>query len=332
MRSPAAARGRRRLWAVLIVAALLACGCTDDTSKAGPKPGPPTPSATGECGTLKIAYDPSNGYEASAFIVGTLAAEQLDCTVDYVKTTARQAWHLVADGRADVYLDAYGSDDLRARLTGAGKPVTVIGPNGIRGGVDLLAPDFMAQDGLTSAPDLADVRKIGWGLTSPAITTVPALLPLAQAFLDFQQLDDYVVRDYDQLSGASGMAGLLQQAGDDDSRSVPNLYLAEGPRLLLGDRPGQASVQIPASASGPCTPDGRTTLCRLTDFRYQKIVNSSFAASGSPAYSLVYHYQLGSEDAGTILELVELSGFDVGEPDVASWLNTHQATWRRWLS
>ncbi len=63
---------------------------------------------------LRIAYDPTNGYEASAFIVGKLAAEELDCDGHYVKTTTSKAWRLVARGDADVYLDAYGSPDLRA--------------------------------------------------------------------------------------------------------------------------------------------------------------------------------------------------------------------------
>lgn len=328
---------RRRLApavAALAVACLMAAGCSGGEPRAEPAPSAPTPTPATvdrDCGTVRIAYDPSNGYEASAFIVGTIAAEQLDCKVEYVKTGSREAWRLVAGGQADVYLDAYGSEDLRERLSGEGRPVTVIGPNGVQGGVDLLAPAFMAQAGLTAAPDLEDVEDIGWGITTPAITTVPALLALARAFVDFQQLDDYAVRNYDEVGPESGMSGLFQQASEDDERAAPNLYLAEGPRALLGTSPRQGSVQVPESAASTCEPDGRTTLCSLADFGYEKIVNSQFAESGGPAYALVFKYRLNREDAATILELVQLSGYDVGEPDVASWLNTHQESWRRWL-
>ena len=74
-----------------------------------------------------------------------------------------------------------------------------------------------------------------------------------------------------------------------------------------------------------------STLCSFENFRYQKIVNSDFAASDSPAYSLVYAYELDEDDAATVEELVELSGFNVRAADMTSWLNTHKETWKRWL-
>ncbi|MEP6666618.1 MAG: hypothetical protein ABJA81_09245, partial [Nocardioidaceae bacterium] len=105
----------------------------------------------------------------------------------------------------------------------------------------------------------------------------------------------------------------------------------EGPRGFLGDGPGRTSVEIPTSAGKPCVRDALSTLCGLRNFHYQKIVNSDFAASRSPAYNLVYKYELDSEDAANILEIVELSGYDVRGPDVASWINTHRNVWKRWL-
>jgi glycine betaine/proline transport system substrate-binding protein len=320
----------RGLTAVVAASTLLAaCGGGGDAAR--PKPPAPTPAtATGECGTFTIAYDPSNGYEASPFIIGAIAESELDCDVEYVKTTSRNAWRVVARGDADVYLDAYGNDDLRERLAGDDGPVTVVGSNGIKGGVDLLAPAFMGDNGLSTAQDLKDTSRIGWGTTTPAVTTMPELLPLAQAFIDFQGLD-YIVRNAADVDGRRGMRYLLPEPRVDDERHEPNLYLVEAPRALLGNGAGRIVVDIPESAAQPCVPDPATTLCTLTNFRYQKIANSEFAASNSPAYSLVYAYQLSDEDASTVEELVELSGYDVGEADMASWLNTHKDSWRQWL-
>ncbi|MDQ3095349.1 MAG: hypothetical protein M3Q82_05250, partial [Actinomycetota bacterium] len=132
--------GEVRRLSVLAALTVVVTGCgTDVKPKALPTTAPSPQSAVGDCGTLRIAYDPSNGYEASAFVIGALARSELECDVTYVKTTSREAWRVVAKGNADVYLDAYGSPDLRETLTGAGGPVTVLGPNGVRGGVDLLA-------------------------------------------------------------------------------------------------------------------------------------------------------------------------------------------------
>jgi glycine betaine/proline transport system substrate-binding protein len=320
----------RRVIAGLAFAAVLAACSGGDSDE--PNTPAPTPSdVAGECGTFRIAHDPSNGYEASAFIVGTIAERELDCDVEFVKTTSRKAWRVVASGDADVYLDAFGNEDLREKLAAEGGPVTIVGPTGINGGVDLLAPAFMSDLGLETARDLPDTSRIGWDLTSPAITTMPQLMPLAQAFIDSLGLD-YFVRNAAEIDGRNGMRYLLPEPRVDDTRKEPNLYLIAAPRALLGDGPGRAVVDIPESAGDGCEPDPQTTLCSLANFRYLKIVNSEFAASDSPAYSLVYAYELGAEDVSTIEELVTLSGYDVGAVDVASWLNTHDETWKRWLS
>ncbi len=326
--------GLRRLGVVAV--ALVAVGPTvvGCSGGSGGDPAPKTvavqPTATGECGDFTIAYDPGNGYEASAFIVGAIAADSLGCNVSYVKTTTRKAWRLVASGRADVYLDAFGDRRMRRRLTKPGGPVTVAGENGVAGVVEMLAPFFMGQHGLDTAHDLADVERIGWGIVTPAVTTVPALLPLAHAFVDFQRLD-YVVRDYNQVGVTRGMGSLIQQARRDDAHNVPNVYLVEGPRGLLGDRPGQHAVDIPGSAAQPCQPSRQSTLCSFADFEYLKIANADFASSGNPAYALVYNYRLDPASVANILELIALSGYDVGPADVASWLNTHTKVWKRWL-
>ncbi|MBA2559240.1 MAG: hypothetical protein H0V07_05025 [Propionibacteriales bacterium] len=153
---------------------------------------------------------------------------------------------------------------------------------------------------------------------------------MARAFVDFENLD-YAIRNYDEVGVGRGMGSLLQQPRIDDARRLPNVYLVEGPRVLLGDRPGQHVIDVPASSAQLCRPDRRSTLCSFEDFAYKKIANTEFATSGSPAYSLVYSYRLDRASAANILELVKLSGYDVGPPDVASWLNTHPQVWRRWL-
>lgn len=329
-----AAVRRLRLPAVLLaVGVLTMSACSGGDDEPPKRPAAPAPSTSEQkCGDFRIAFDPTNGYEVSAFIIGELAEAQLDCKVTYVKTTSRRAWRLVARGGADVYLDAYGNPDLREELTAEGGPLTSLGNSGIRGGVDLLAPEFMATNGLDNAQDLEDVERIGWGSTTPAITTAPALLPLATAMVNFLDLDDYEVRDITKVRGQQlGMGYLMQQPREDDARKQPNLYLVEGPRLLLGDGAGRAFVQVPESAAEPCEPDLQSTTCSLDDFSFEKVANSNFATSGSPAYSLVYKYRLDRDNIATLMEIVELSGYDVGPADVASWLNTHEEVWKRWL-
>lgn len=315
------------------VAALMlsVAGCSGDAQIPDTASSAPPPVAVaGDCGSFTIAYDSSNGYEVSAFIVGRIATDELGCDVDYVNTTSRMAWRLVASGDVDVYLDAFGNTDLQQRLAAPGGPVTVVGANGILGGVDLLTPHFMAARGLSSARDLADVRRIGWGRTPPSITTVPGLLALTRAFVQSQDLD-YQVRDYSGTSADSGVAQLLQQPRLDDEMHRANVYLVAAPRRFLGDGAGRQVVDIPESAARSCTPSGVSTLCSLDNFHYLKIVNSQFAHSETPAYNLVYNYRLNRAEAINVLEIVALSGYDVGSADAVSWINTHRDVWQPWL-
>lgn len=315
---------------VLLLLLLAACdspaATTSTPGTSAPVPRPPRE----HCGRFTIAYDPSNGYEVSAFVVGRIAEDELGCHVRYVATTSRDAWRLVAAGEADVYLDAYGSPDIRRRLAGPGGPVTVLGSNGVLGGVDLLAPAFMADRGLRSSRDLLDVRRIGWGHTPPTITTTPALLTLARAFVQSQRLD-YRVRTSAAADSGAGIGDLVQQARRDDESGSPNVYLVAAPRQFLGDGAGRAVIDIPESAAQICRPTAATTLCALTNFTYVRIVNSQFAHSDSPAYTLVYRYHLRRAEAVNVLEIVALSGYDVGPADAAAWVNTHRDVWRRWL-
>lgn len=311
---------------------LAACEGGDSTATpttfTSPPAKPPTPTATGRpCGDFTLAYSPHSGYEISAFIVGQLAKKKLGCDVHYKKVTSRSAWRVVARGDADAYLDAYGCLDLRARYVRKSGEVTVVGPNGMHGGVDLLAPYFMSDEGIQGARDLGKEPT-----ASPSqqrrlseLTTTPGLKSLARSLVDELGLDITV-----QVT-REGTGELIQQVAADNKVHTPSLSLVAAPQGLIGDGPGRFSVDMPVSGGRECQPTQRTTLCSVKDFRYLKIVNSSFARSGGPAYQLVYHYRVPRADIPNVVKLVELSDYDVGRADADAWINTHSQVWKRWL-
>ncbi|MGH3448316.1 MAG: glycine betaine ABC transporter substrate-binding protein [Nocardioidaceae bacterium] len=323
------ARAAGRAVALVVAACLVAAGCDGQATTTEKTSPAPTPHAGDKkCGSFTIAYSPANGYEASAFIVGNLAKHQLGCHVKYVKTSSRHAWKVVASGDADVYLDAYGAPDLQKRLVRKRGAVTVVGPNGVHGGVDLLAPYSMSELGLENSRDLTHPDQIGWGLSTPVITTAPGLKALAVSLVSGLRLD-YGVRD--DSSAGTTMSALLPRARTDNEMGVPNVYLVEGPTSFIGDGSGRVSVDMPITAAGSCKLTAVSTLCSVEDFDYLKIANTDFVHSGSPAYRLVYRYRLTPPEVHNILKIVELSGYDVGPADVASWINTHEKEWERWL-
>jgi glycine betaine/proline transport system substrate-binding protein len=319
---------RRATWcSILLVGVVIVAGCGGE-----PKPDARTETTTpprthGSCGTLTLGYDPTVGYEASAYIVGELATEELGCKVRYVATDSRAAWNLAADGTIDAYLDDYGNADLTAKYARPNGSVTIVGDNGITGSVDLVVPDFMEDRGVRSARDLQNLDRAGWGVTTPAITTVPALTPLARALNRSLQLDYRIIVSRPAQNGVHGLKELYDRWLADDQDKAPAVYLVQGPvNLVTG-----SFVEIPLSAASSCTRNTAASLCRFGRFPYYKIANSDFAHSGSPAYRLVYNYHLDPTDVETISKIIVLSGNDVQRTDLVGWINTHRSVWIRWL-
>jgi glycine betaine/proline transport system substrate-binding protein len=324
------ARSRRRgaSIALLLIAVLAAGACGTKPKPAATTTTTSPPATHGTCGTLKLGYDPTVGYEASAYLVGELARMELGCTVRYVKTNSRAAWQLAANGSIDAYLDDYGNIDLHGQYARPGGPVTVVGDNGVRGNVDLVVPEFMEDRGVRRARDLLNLERVGWGVTTPAITTVPALAPLARALNRAVNLNYSIIVSRPARNGIHGLKELYGRWQRDDQQQTPAVYLVQGPvNLVTG-----SFVELPTSASTSCVRNAVTSLCRFGEFSYYKIANADFADSGSPAYRLVYSYHLGPPDVETISKIIALSGNDVQRSDMIGWINTHRSVWRRWLS
>ncbi len=346
MRPPRGA-GRRGVGRVALVTTVLlaatACSTLQDldspthtpsTAPTTTLPAPPKPTdAHARCGRFTIAYAPSNGYELSAFIVGQLAKQELGCRVTMRPMTPRDAWRAVAKGTADVYLDAYGTPKLVHRMVAVRRDVTVVGPNGIHGAVSLMAPYFLSKEQIESARDLGEDQQSDSGGEVPTptgprvteLTTAPQLRPLARSVVDNLGLPLTVAVDQ------HGMRALLGQATKDNDVHHPGLYLVAAPRGLTGDGPGRYAVDLPVSGGRDCVPGPQTTLCSLADFEYLKIANAAFARAGGPAYQLVYRYRLSKTDLPNVMQIIELSGYDVGPADADAWLNTHEQVWSRWL-
>ena len=66
----------------------------------------------GDCGEINMAINPWVGYEASAYVVGEVAKEQLGCTVNYKNLKEDVAWQGFGTGEVDVIIEDWGNPDL----------------------------------------------------------------------------------------------------------------------------------------------------------------------------------------------------------------------------
>jgi len=101
--------GRVAALAAAASLALAACGGGDIDD--GGDDGGSTSGA--DCGEFNMAINPWVGYEASAYVVGEVAAQELGCTVNYKDLKEEVAWQGMGTGEVDVVIENWGHDDLK---------------------------------------------------------------------------------------------------------------------------------------------------------------------------------------------------------------------------
>src|SRR6478609_7735773 len=144
-----------RLGAVAAVAtlALSACGggSIDEQTKANESQ---AAEGGGECGDLSMAVNPWVGYEASAYVVGTVAEQELGCSVEYKELKEDVSWQGFGTGEVDVVIEDWGHPDLEKKFfaeEGDGT-ATDFGPQGNVGIIGWFVPPWLAEE----HPDILD--------------------------------------------------------------------------------------------------------------------------------------------------------------------------------
>ena len=99
--------------------ALTACGgggSIDERDQGQRAAGRPS----GDCGELNMAVNPWVGYEADAYVVGTVAETKLGCTVNYKDLKEDVSWQGFGTGEVDVVIEDWGHPDLEKKFFAEG--------------------------------------------------------------------------------------------------------------------------------------------------------------------------------------------------------------------
>jgi glycine betaine/proline transport system substrate-binding protein len=99
-----------------------------------------------------MAVNPWVGYEASAYVVGQVAATRLGCDVTYKDLKEEVAWQGMGTGEVDVVIENWGHDDLKAEYIAKQATAVDVGPNGNVGVIGWFVPPWLAAE----YPDILD--------------------------------------------------------------------------------------------------------------------------------------------------------------------------------
>src|ERR1044072_962359 len=156
MRTPRSRGARLGGLAAVALLVLSACGggSIDDETKANED----AAGDAGGCGALNMAVNPWVGYEASAYVVGTVAQQELGCTVNYKDLKEDVSWQGFGTGEVDVVSGAWAHPDLEKKFfEGEGDGTAMdFGPQGNVGIIGWYVPPWLAEE----HPDILDYNNL----------------------------------------------------------------------------------------------------------------------------------------------------------------------------
>ena len=283
----------------------------------------------GDCGEVNMAVNPWVGYEADAYVVGTIAQEQLGCTVNYKELKEDVAWQGFGTGEVDVVIEDWGHPELEKQFfeeSGDGSAMDM-GPTGNVGIIGWYVPPWLAEE----HPEVLDFNNLNdfakefatseTGSKGQFLGADPSYVQFDEAIIDNLGLDFQVVFSGSEAASITA----FQQAEKNKEFMIGYFY---DPQWLFAELELQ-KVELPPYEEG-CQDDPATVDCDYPETELKKIVSTSWVEEGGPAVDLVENFTWTNEDQNLVAKYIAQDGMDPEEA-AAQWIEDNQDTVDEWI-
>lgn len=284
----------------------------------------------GDCGDLNMAVNPWVGMEASSYVVGTVAQEQLGCKVSYKDLKEDVSWQGFGTGDVDVVIEDWGHPDLEKKFfadSGDGSAED-FGPNGNVGIIGWYVPPWLAK----AHPDILDWENLNKYASDFATSESGGQGQFLGADPSYVQFDEAIVSnldlDFKVVFSGSEAASItaFQQAEKNKEFLIGYFY---EPQWLFADIDLQR-VKLPKYTDG-CQDDPAKVACDYPETTLKKIVSTSWADEGSAAVDLVKNFNWTNDDQNLVAKYISEDGMSP-EDAAAKWIGDNQDKVDAWLS
>ncbi|MGI5405391.1 ABC transporter substrate-binding protein [Streptomyces chartreusis] len=302
--------------------ALTACsGAKVGEDNAGAGGGP------GECGTFNLAVSPWVGYEANAAVIAHVAQKELGCKVVQKDLKAEIGWQGFESGEVDAIVENWGHDDLKKKYITQQKTAVNLGPTGNKGIIGWYIPPWIAKQ----YPDITDWRNLDKYAAKFKTSESGSKGQLLDGDPSYQTNDEALVKNLKldfKVVYAGSETALLQAFRDAEKNKKWVIGYFYEPQWLFSEVP-LVHIDLPKHTAG-CDADPAKVACDYPVFDLDKIVSTSFAKSGSPAYDLVKNFTWTNDDQNTVAKYIAL---DKMTPEAAAkkWVEAHPDKVKAWL-
>ncbi|HEX6150469.1 ABC transporter substrate-binding protein [Nocardioides sp.] len=322
-------RGARAVAAVACVAVVTACGGGDigEQTQANQED---ADAAGGECGELNMAVNPWVGYEASAYVVGTVAQEQLGCTVNYKDLKEDVSWQGFGTGEVDVVIEDWGHPDLEKKFVaekGGDGSATDFGENGNVGIIGWYVPGWLAEE----HPDILEYENLNdyasefatseSGGQGQFLGSDPSYVQFDEAIIDNLGLDFKVVFS----GGEAATITAFTQAEENKEFLIG--YFWE-PQYVHAEVPME-QVALPPYEEG-CQDDPAKVACAYPDTPLKKFVSTEWSESDSTAVDLVRNFNWSNDDQNQVAAYITSDKMSP-EDAAAKWIEENPDKVEAWL-
>jgi glycine betaine/proline transport system substrate-binding protein len=306
--------------AVALVAAFAVPGVDGNIKK--------VPAVSGaSCGTLNMAVNDWVGFEASAYVVGTVAKERLGCIVNYVFVGEQTSWQGFANGSVDVVIENWGHPELVDVYVKKLHTAVDLGSNGNEGIIGWYVPPWMKK----KYPDITDWKNLNKYSNLFKTSESGGKGQLLDGDPGFVTNDEALVKNLHlnyKVVFAGSETALIQafRIGEEDHKPVLGYFYS--PQWFLSEVP-LVKIDLPKYKPG-CDANPAKVACDYPVYHLNKIASKRFVDSGSPAVDLIKNFKWTNDDQNVVARDITENGMD--DQDAAQkWIDAHPGIVDSWL-
>ncbi|GAA4100888.1 ABC transporter substrate-binding protein [Nocardioides kongjuensis] len=317
------------LTSVAASVAILLAACGGGTIDEQTKANESKAGSAGDCGELNIAVNPWVGDEASSYVVGRVASQQLGCKVNYKELKEDVSWQGFGTGEVDVVIEDWGHPDLEKKFfadQGDGS-ATDLGPNGNVGIIGWYVPPWLAKE----HPDILEWKNLNKYAKEFATSESGGKGQFLGADPSYVQFDEAIISnlklDFKVVFSGSEAASItaFQQAEKNKEFLIGYFY---EPQWLFAEVPLE-KVALPPYEDG-CQDVPAKVACDYPETQLKKVVSTSWQKEGGPGVDLVTNFKWTNDDQNQVAKYI---AEDDMKPEEAAdkWIADNQDKVDAWL-
>ena len=285
-------------------------------------------AAGGDCADLNLIVNPWVGFQADAYVVGAVAADQLGCNVNYVDLKeGGPSYQALASGDGDVILEEWShAEELKAGEDAG--DVQDLGSPGNVGIIGWYVPDWIAK----AHPDVLDYQNLNKYAKDFATSESGGKGQFLGSDPTYTQYDEAIVKNLDLnfkvvfAGGETATVEAFKKAQENKDWLIG--YFWE-PQYIHAEVP-MDRVKLPPYTDG-CDADKSKVACDYAETQLKKVASTSFLDSGSSAVTLVKNFTWTNDDQNLVAKYITSDKMSP-EDAAAKWIADNPDKVSAWMS